>query len=73
MQNAIHDSGLGVGWALIAAGNLVHLLGDHGMTLLSAVSVLFGMFCQGYAVWLRWYDRRDGRTQKSPRTHDDRD
>ena len=60
-HNDLHDSCLGVGWLLIAVGNLVQYLFEHGMTLLSAASLLFGMFCQGYAVWLRWSDRRERR------------
>jgi hypothetical protein len=64
MQNTIHDTGLGIGWVLIAAGNLLQVVMEHGMTLLSMTSIVFGMFCQGYAVWLRWNDRRERRNQK---------
>jgi len=63
MQHLVHDAGLGVGWALIAMGNLLNVLADHGMTMLSATSIIFGMICQGFAVWLRWSDRRERRRQ----------
>jgi hypothetical protein len=44
-------------------GNLLNVLADHGMTMLSATSIIFGMICQGFAVWLRWSDRRERRRQ----------
>lgn len=66
MQDLVHDSGLGVGWAFIAIGNVLHLLADHGMTMLSATSIVFGMLCQGFAVWLRWSDRKERRSQRKP-------
>ena len=37
----------------------INVLADHGMTMLSATSIVFGMICQGFAVWLRWSDRKD--------------
>lgn len=66
MQNLVHDSGLGVGWALIAVGNVLNLLADHGMAVLSATSIIFGILCQGLAVWLRWSDRKDRSAQRKP-------
>jgi hypothetical protein len=65
MHNMIHDSGLGVGWMLIAAGNLLSAIVDHGMAVLSVASLVFGMLCQGLAVWLRWCDHRDGRRRSA--------
>jgi hypothetical protein len=69
MYNLVHDSGLGVGWALIAVGNVLNLFTDHGMAVLSATSIVFGMVCQGLAIWLRWSDRKDRRAQQKPESN----
>jgi hypothetical protein len=64
-DNALIDHlGMPVGWAAIVVGNFLGAVVSNGMTILGCVSILFGMFCQGYTVYLRHQDHRERRSNR---------
>ncbi len=55
----LDDCGMPVGWALITLGTIGSWMADHGLELLSGISIVVGVACQVWTTYLRHRDYRE--------------